>query len=61
MLSRLEGLQDPRRQMPAGPVESRWYLVQQECLRQMQLSDYRDISEKNGLILGSPVNQSIHL
>ena len=61
MLSRLEGRQDPRCQMPAGPVESRWYLVQQECLRQMQLSDYRDISEKNGLILGSPVNQSIHL
>ena len=61
MLSRREGHQDPRCQMPAGLVESQWYLVQQECLRQMQLSDYRDISEKSGLILGSPVNQSIHL
>ena len=59
MLSRQEGHQDPRYQTPAGPVESQWYLVQQECLPQMQSSDYRDILGKNGLILGSPANQCI--
>ena len=52
MLSRREGHQDPRCQMPAGPVESQWYLVQQEYLPQMQSSDCRDISEMNDLIFG---------
>lgn len=60
MLLRRKGRQDSHCQMPAGPVEILWYLAQQECLLQMQLSDYRDISEKNGLILGSPVDQSIN-
>ena len=52
MLLRREGPQDPHCQMPAGPVESQWYSVQQGCLPQMQSSDYRDISEINGWILG---------
>ena len=52
MLSRREGHQDPRCQMPAGPVESQWYLAQQEYPRQMQSSDCRDISEMTGLIFG---------